>query len=77
MLGSYSKLIGAVLGNVIAIVVVYLASKGLATCVPGITPDAEQTCSVFGFTTGQITTAAMVVVNAVFVYAFPANKPPA
>lgn len=76
-MGSYSKLIAAVLGNVIAIIVAYLAGKGFATCVPGATPDAEQVCSVAGFTTGQITTALMVVVNAVFVYAFPANKPPA
>lgn len=77
MFGSYSKLIGAILGNGIAIVVVYLASKGLATCAPAPQPDVDQICSVAGFTTGQITAAAMVVVNAVLVYAFPANKPAA
>ena len=77
MLGSYSKLIGAFLGNIIAIVVVYLASKGLANCVPGATPDAEQVCSVAGFTTGQITAAVMAVFNMAFVYLFPANKPAA
>lgn len=77
MFGSYSKLIGAFLGNIIAIVVVYLASKGLATCVPGATPDAEQVCSVAGFTTGQITAAVMAVFNMAFVYLFPANKPAA
>lgn len=77
MLGSYSKLIAAFLGNVIAIVVVYLASKGLGTCVPGATPDAEQVCSVAGFTTGQITAAVMAILNMGFVYFFPANKPPA
>ncbi len=77
MLGSYSKLIGAVLGNVLAIVIVYLGSKGLATCVPGATPDADQVCTVMGFTTGEITGYAMVAVNALFVYIFPANKPAA
>jgi hypothetical protein len=77
MFGSYSKLIGAFLGNVIAIVVVWLGSKGLATCVPGATPDADQVCSVAGFTTGQITAAVMTVFNMALVYLFPANKPAA
>lgn len=76
-MGSYSKLIAAVLGNVIAIVIAYLAGKGLATCVPGATPDADQVCTVAGWTTGQITAGLMTVVNAAFVYLFPANKPPA
>jgi hypothetical protein len=75
MLGSYSKLIGAVLGNVIAILLVYLAAKGVGTCTAG--PDGTTACSVYGFSQAQITAAALTVVNAVFVYAFPANKPPA
>lgn len=75
MFGTYSKLIGAVLGNVIAIVVAYLASKGLATCAPAPQPDLDQVCSVAGFTTGQITAGLMVIVNAAFVFFFPANKP--
>lgn len=77
MLGPFSKLIGAVLGNLIAIAVAYLAGKGLATCEPAPQPDLEQVCSVLGYTTGQITAALMVVVNAAFVYFFPANKPAA
>lgn len=77
MLGSYSKLIAALLGNALAIAVAYLASKGLATCVPAPTPDLDQVCSVAGFTTGQITAALMMIVNAIFVYVFPANKPAA
>lgn len=77
MFGSYSKLIAAVLGNVVAIVVVYLASKGLATCEPALQPDLEQVCSIAGFTTGQITAGLMVLVNAILVYVFPANKPAA
>lgn len=77
MFGSYSKLIGAFLGNVIAIAIVWLASKGLATCVPGATPDVDQVCTVAGFTTGQITAAVMALFNMAFVYIFPANKPAA
>lgn len=77
MLGSYSKLIGAVLGNLIGLLAVYLASKGLATCVPGATPDAEQVCTIAGMSTATITTTVMLAVNALFVWAFPANKPPA
>jgi hypothetical protein len=49
----------------------------MATCVPGPTPDAEQVCSLFGFTTGQITAAVMTVFNMALVYLFPANKPAA
>lgn len=77
MLGSYSKLIGAFLGNVIAIIIVWLGSKGLATCVPGPTPDVDQVCTVAGFTTGQVTAAVMAVFNMALVYLFPANKPAA
>lgn len=75
MLGSYSKLIGAVLGNGLAIIAVWLASKGLATCAPAPQPDLEQVCSIMGFTTGELTAYVMVAVNALFVYIFPANKP--
>lgn len=74
-MGQYSKLIGSLLGSIIAIVVTYLAAKGIATCAPG--PDGTEACSVFGFTTGQITTAATALVSAALVYFFPANKPPA
>jgi len=77
MLGSYSKLIGAVLGNVVALLIVWLGTKGLATCTAGATPDADTYCTVAGYTSAQITTGAMFVVNAIFVYAFPANRPAA
>jgi len=77
MLGSYSKLIGALLGNGLAILVVWLGSKGLATCAPAPQPDLDQVCSVLGFTTGELTAYAMVAVDALFVYIFPANKPAA
>lgn len=73
--GPYSKLIGAFLGNLIAIIVVYLASQGLATCKPALQPDLEQVCSVAGYTTGQITSAVMFVLNLAAVYIFPKNIP--
>lgn len=76
-LGSYSKLIGALLGNVAAVIIVWLGTKGLATCVAGATPDADQICTVAGFTSAQITASAMTVFNMAFVYFFPANKPAA
>lgn len=77
MLGSYSKLIGAILGNLLAILIVWLGTKGLASCTAGPTPDADQVCTVMGMTSTELTTYAMVAVNALFVWAFPANKPAA
>lgn len=75
MLGNYSKLIGAIVGNVVAIVLVYLAAQGLATCTAG--PDGTTACAIYGFSQAQITAAVIAVVNTVFVYAFPPNRPPA
>lgn len=69
MLGNYSKFIAAIVGNAVAIGLVYLASKGLATC------DTNQVCTIGGFTTAQITGAVMAVVNSYFVWQFPPNKP--
>ena len=73
-MGAYSKLIGAILGNIVGVLVVWLGTKGIATCVPGPTPDAEQVCTVAGFTTAQITGAVLALFNIAFVYFFPANK---
>jgi hypothetical protein len=73
-MGNYSKLIAALLGNVIAIVVVYLASKGLATC---ITVGVADSCTIFGFSTAQIVGAAQLLFSTVLVHYFPANTPPA
>ena len=67
---NYSKLIGALVGNVIAIAIVYAASKGLAVCT---TPGAAETCPLLGFSTAQVTGAAMMVFNSAFVYFFPPN----
>ena len=75
MLGSYSKLIGALVGNVVAMVLVYLASQGLATCTAG--PDGTTACAIWGFSQAQITATVLTVINAIFVYLAPANSPPA
>lgn len=76
-LANHSKLIAAIVGNVIGLLVAWLATKGLATCVPGVTPDAEQACTVLGFSTTDVTTYFMIGINALFVWAFPPNKPAA
>jgi hypothetical protein len=72
-MSNYSKLIAAVAGNLIAILLVYLGTKGLATCTAA-TADVDQVCTVAGFTTAQITGAVMLVLNAIFVHFAPANK---
>lgn len=72
-MSTYSKLIAALLGNVIAIVLVYLASKGLATCT---IPSDSSTCSVFGFSTAQVVSAAQLLISSALVYFFPSNAAP-
>lgn len=71
-MGPFSKAIGAIVGNLVALVLAYLASRGLAEC--KVIVDVEE-CSIFGVTQGQFTAAVMFVFNTVFVYMFPANKP--
>jgi hypothetical protein len=72
-MSNYSKLIGGLVGNVIAIIVVYAATRGLATCTVFNNAD---TCTIAGFSTSQITGFAMMVLNAVFIHWAPANTPP-
>lgn len=80
-LQRYSKLIGAVAGNIVAILLAWLAVQfpGLAECTT-VAADAlqaadfDQVCTVLGFSQAQITGALMLGVNTLFVYAFPANK---
>lgn len=67
----YNKLWGALVGNVVALLIVWAASTGLAECVE---VGVVETCSVFGFTTAQLTGAVMLLFNSFFVYIFPANK---
>jgi hypothetical protein len=76
-LGRYSKLIGAVLGNIVAIVIAYLATKEWAGATCTLGPDGTEACVLLGFTQAQITATLMTGVNALFVYAFPANRPAA
>lgn len=61
-MGRYSKLIGAVLGN--------LATVGFAECV---TADGVETCTSFGFSQAQITATVLALFNTGFVYFFPPN----
>jgi len=67
---QYWKLIGALVGNIVAIVLVFLATKGIGAC------DAAGSCTVLGFSTAQITAAVMGALNMAFVHWFPANAPP-
>lgn len=73
-MGNYSKLIGALVGNVVAILLAYVATKwtGVAQCT---IVDQVQTCTAFGFSQAQITAGLMTVVNTAFVWWFPPNKP--
>lgn len=75
-LGRFSKLIGAVVGNLVAIALAYAATRwsGVAEC---SIVDTVETCTAFGFSQAQITSVLMLGVNALAVYAFPANRPPA
>lgn len=66
-MSTYSKLIAALLGNVVAIVMVYFASRGLGSC------DFSGNCTLFGFTTAQIQGAITIVVTSIFVHQAPAN----
>lgn len=73
-LNYYSKLIGAIVGNIVAILLAWLAVQfpALVTCIPG--PEGTQACTMLGFTQAQITGALMFIFNTVFVYAFPPNQ---
>lgn len=71
-MSAYSKFVAAIAGNIVAILIVFAASKGLATC--GLAGDPN-TCTIFGFTTAQITGAVLSLVNMAFVYLAPANTP--
>jgi hypothetical protein len=74
-MGAYSKLIGSLVGSIVAVVLAYLAVKGLATCTAG--PDGTQACAIWGISDSQITGGIVAVISAAFVYLFPKNVPPA
>lgn len=73
-LNYYSKLIGGVVGNAVAIFLGWLAMQfpSIASCTIG--PEGTEACAILGFSQVQITSALMLVINALFVYHFPANQ---
>lgn len=72
-MARYSKLIAALLGNAVAILLAYLATNwpAIATC--GVV-DGVEACNVLGFSQAQITAALMLAVNSLAVYAAPKNS---
>lgn len=77
-IGRYAKLISVLAGNLVAILLAWLAVQfpQIATCAPG--PDGVDACTVFGmFTQAQITGALMLLFSTYSVYQGPANDPPA
>lgn len=70
-MSAYSKLIASVIGSVVAMVLVYLAGKGIATCTAA--PDGTQACTIFGIADTQVTAAAVALISAVFVWLGPKN----
>ena len=71
MFGNYAKLVGAIAGNLVGILIVWLATQGLAECTA---IDIVETCSVLGFTQPQVTAAVLAAFNTAFVYFFPPNR---
>lgn len=74
MFGNYSKLVAAIIGNVVALLIAYIATMvpAIATCVD---TGGTTTCSVFGLDQNEITIFLMGVLNTAFVYFFPPNIP--
>jgi len=74
-MGKYSKLIGAIVGNLVAIVLAYIATNwpAIATC---NLVDGVEACTILGtISQAEMTAWMMALFNSAFVYAFPANKP--
>ena len=73
-MGTYSKLIGSLVGSIVAFALAWLAVKGLAVCTAG--PDGTQACAIWGISDSQITGAITAIISAGFVFSFPKNSPP-
>lgn len=74
-MGKYSKLIGALVGNVVAILIAYVAANWpqIATC---SMVDGVEACTILGtISQAELTAGLMALFNSLFVYAFPPNKP--
>ncbi len=76
---NYSKLIAAVVGNLVGIAVVWLSFQvpGIVECAAVADPELPDACTVLGFEQAQITAAVMAVLNSAFVFFFPPNRPEA
>lgn len=74
MFGNYSKLVGALIGNAVAILVIWAAAQWPAVATCTATPDGEQSCTILGFSQSDLTMAVMAALNSAFVYFFPPNK---
>lgn len=74
MFGNYSKLVGALVGNAVAILAIWAATQwpAVASCL--MQPDGTETCTILGFSQADLTMAVMAVLNSVFVFFFPPNK---
>lgn len=75
-MSRYNKLIGALVGNLVAILIAWLAVQfpAVAECAQATDPALPEACKVMGFDQVQITAALMFVVNSLFVYLFPPNR---
>ena len=71
-MSNYSKLIAAVLGNVVAIGLITLSFNGVATCTPNVEPSLS-TCTLLGFSGTQILATLQLVLAGLFVERAPAN----
>lgn len=73
MLSDYNKLIAALVGNVVAMALIWASFKipGIVTCTD---PVVASTCKVFGtFGMTEVTAVVMAIVNMVFVERWAAN----
>lgn len=73
-MSAYYKLIGGLVGNVVAMILVYLSLKGVATCSPGV--NAVPSCTIAGLSDVQITVIIMTLLNAIGIHQAPANTAP-
>lgn len=75
-MGNYSKLIAALAGNLVAVVLLWLSFQipGIVECAAVADPELPDACTVFGFEQAQITAAVIAILNSAFVFFFPPNK---
>lgn len=71
----YNKLIGALVGNLVGIILIYLSVKipGIAQCTAA--PDGTQACTVLGMSQTAVNTALLALLNSFFVWRAKPNAP--